>query len=64
MNSWDMSDSDWEFVEPEHHQSTDEVKFIAKGDLDLAAIMKAGNDHGKFLRYLDTDITALLVEGI
>ena len=65
MNSWDMSDSDWEFVEdPSIINPRDEVKFIAGvKDLDLMQrLSKAGNDHGKFLRYLDVtvDITAPL----
>lgn len=65
MNSWDMSDSDWEFVEdPSIINPHDEVKFIAGAkDLDLMQrLSKAGSDHGKFLRYIDVtcDITAPL----
>ena len=65
MNSWDMSDSDWEFVEePNIINPHDEVKFIAGAkDLDLMQrLSKAGSDHGKFLRYIDVtcDITAPL----
>lgn len=65
LESWDMSDSDWEFVEdPSIINPHDEVKFIAGAkDLDLMQrLSKAGSDHGKFLRYIDVtcDITAPL----
>ena len=65
MNSWDMSDSDWEFVEDQNVINPhDEVKFIAgKKDLDLMQrLSKAGSDHGKYLRFIDVtcDITAPL----
>lgn len=65
MNSWDKSDSDWEFVEDESIiNPNDEVLFVAgENDLRLMKnLSKAGNDHGKFLRYINVtvDITAPL----
>ena len=63
MNSWDMSDSEWEFVEdPSIINPNDEVKFVlGVNDLKLArCLSRAGKDHGKFLRYLivQLDLTA------
>ena len=56
-NSWDKSDSRWEFV-------NDEVKWIiGENDMKLMkALAKAGSDHGKFLRMINVtvDITAPL----
>lgn len=65
MNSWDKSDSDWEFVEdPSIINPNDEVKFVAgENDLKLMkSLAKAGTDHGKFLRMINVtcDITAPL----
>ena len=65
MNSWDKSDSDWEFVEdPSIINPNDEVKFVlGPNDLDLMQrLNKAGSDHAKFLRMINVtmDITAPL----
>lgn len=65
MNSWDKSDSSWEFVEdPSIINPNDEVKFvIGENDLGLMRqLVKAGNDHSKFLRMITVtcDITAPL----
>jgi hypothetical protein len=64
-NSWDMSDSGWEFVEdPSIINPNDEVNFVlGKNDLKLMhTLAKAGSDHGKFLRMITVtmDITAPL----
>ena len=64
-NSWDMSDSSWEFVEdPSIINPNDEVKFVlGENDLKLMhTLAKAGSDHGKFLRMITVtmDITAPL----
>lgn len=65
MNSWDKSDSEWEFVEdPSIINPNDEVKWVI-GDNDLKLmkqLSKAGNDHSKFLRMINVtfDITAPL----
>jgi hypothetical protein len=62
-NSWDKSDSEWEFVEdPAIINPNDEVKFVL-GDNDhklMRTLSDAGTDHGKFLRFLtvQVDITA------
>ena len=64
-NSWDMSDSGWEFVEdPSIINPNDEVKFVL-GETDfklMHTLAKAGSDHGKFLRMITVtmDITAPL----
>ena len=63
MNSWDKSDSDWEFVEgPSIINPNDEVKFVlGENDLKLMkSLSKAGSDHAKFLRMINVtvDITA------
>ena len=63
MNSWDKSDSRWEFVEdPSIINPNDEVKWIiGENDMKLMkALVKAGSDHGKFLRMINVtvDITA------
>ena len=65
MNSWDKSDSDWEFVEdPAIINPNDEVKFVAgPNDLDLMRrLYKAGPEHRKYLRqiFVSMDITAPL----
>jgi hypothetical protein len=63
MNSWDKSDSDWEFVEdPSIINPNVEIKFVI-GDNDLKLIkslVKSGDDHGKVARYIEVyvDITA------
>jgi hypothetical protein len=65
MNSWDKSDSRWEFVESEYIINPhDEVKIvIGDNDLDLMKkLNKAGTDHRKFMRMIAVyvDITAPL----
>lgn len=65
MNSWEMSDSEWEFVEdPSIINPHDEVKWVmGENDLDLAKrLAKAGSDHRKFMRqiFVSVDITAPL----
>lgn len=65
MNSWDKSDSRWEFVESEYIINPhDEVKIvIGDNDLDLMKrLNKAGTDHRKFMRMITVyvDITAPL----
>ena len=65
MNSWDKSDSDWEFVEdPAIINPNDEVRFVAgPNDLDLMRrLYKAGPEHRKYLRqiFVSMDITAPL----
>lgn len=65
MNSWDKSDSEWEFVEdPSVINPNDEVKFVlGPNDLGLMKrLNKAGSDHAKFLRMINVtmDITAPL----
>lgn len=65
MNSWDKSDSSWEFVEdPSIINPNDEVKFvIGENDLKLAQkLIRAGSEHRKFMRqvFVSVDITAPL----
>lgn len=65
MNSWEMSDSDWEFVEdPSIINPNDEVKWVVgENDLSLMKkLAKAGSDHRKFMRqiFVSVDITAPL----
>ena len=64
-NSWDRSDSDWEFVEdPSIINPNDEVKFVmGPNDLKLAiSLAKGGPVHAKYRRMIDVylDITAPL----
>ena len=65
MNSWDKSDSDWEFVEdPSIINPNDQVLFVM-GDNDLALaqkLIRAGSEHRKFMRqiFVSVDITAPL----
>lgn len=64
-NSWDRSDSDWEFVEdPNTINPNDEVKFvIGPNDLELAnALANGGPVHAKYRRMIDVylDIIAPL----
>ena len=64
-NSWDKSDSRWEFVEdPSIINPNDEIKWIiGENDMKLMkSLAKAGSDHGKFLRMINVtvDITAPL----
>lgn len=64
-NSWDKSDSDWEFVEDESLiNPNDMVKFlIGRNDMKLAqTLIRAGSEHRKFLRqiFVSVDITAPL----
>lgn len=63
MNSWDKSDSSWEFWEdPSIINPNDQVKFIfGKKDLALAQkLIRAGSEHRKFMRqiFVCVDITA------
>ena len=65
MNSWDLMDSNCEFVEdPSIINPNDEIKFVlGPNDLSLARrLIKAGSDHRKFLRqiFVSVDITAPL----
>lgn len=69
MNSWNQSDTGWvdDCVESDDCIECDfdnlRKKIIGSNDLNLMKrLSKAGNDHGKFLRYLDVtvDITAPL----
>ena len=65
MNSWDLSDSEWQFVEdPSGISRCDEFKFIiGEKDLNLAQrLVRAGSDHRKFIRqiFVSVDITAPL----
>jgi hypothetical protein len=65
MNSWDKSDSCWDFVEdPAIINPNDEVKFVAGGnDLSLMRrLIKGGTEHRKFLRMIvvTVDINAPL----
>lgn len=64
-NSWDKSDSDWEFVEdPSIINPNDEVKFVmGHNDLTLATdLAKGGPVHAKYRRMITVylDITAPL----
>lgn len=63
MNSWDKSDSGWEFVEdPSIINPNDEVKFvIGENDMRLAQkLIRSGSEHRKFMRqiFVSVDITA------
>ena len=65
MNSWDRSDSDWEFVEdPSIINPNDEVKFVVgENDNDLMMrLAKGGAVHAKYRRMISVyvDITAPL----
>ena len=65
LNSWDKSDSAWEFVEdPSPINPSDEFRYVlGENDLALAQkLIKAGSDHRKFLRqiFVSVDITAPL----
>lgn len=65
MNSWDKSDSAWDWYEdPSPINPNDEVRFFV-GNNDLALMKKlvnAGSDHSKFMRMITVtmDITAPL----
>lgn len=65
MNSWDKSDSIWDFVEdPSLINPNDTIKWVI-GENDLALmkrLSKAGSDHAKFLRMINVtcDIIAPL----
>ena len=59
LNSWDKSDSDYAWDESKEDVSY----FVGENDLKLMKnLSKAGDDHGKVVRYLDVyvDITAPL----
>lgn len=65
LESWDKSDSTWEFVEdPAIINPNDEFKIvIGKDDMALAQkLIKAGSEHRKFMRqiFVSVDITAPL----
>ena len=65
MNSWDKSDSDWDFVEdPSPINPNDEFKFvIGENDYDLMMrLAKGGAVHAKYRRMITVtcDITAPL----
>ena len=65
LESWDKSDSHWEFIEdPSTINPNDEVKWmLGENDLKLMkSLSKAGSDHAKFLRMITVvcDITAPL----
>ena len=65
LESWDKSDSHWEFIEdPSTINPNDEVKWmLGENDLKLMkSLSKAGSDHAKFLRMINVacDITAPL----
>lgn len=63
MNSWDKSDSRWEFVEdPALINPNDGLQFvIGEKDLELAQkLIRSGSEHRKFMRqiFVCVDITA------
>lgn len=66
MNSWDKSDSDWIIVNEEDHAlGYDPIWEYQVGENDIKlmkSLSKAGDDHGKFLRFINVtvDITAPL----
>ena len=66
MNSWNKSDSGWEFVPSQTCPACDRYEcgyIIGENDLKLMkSLSKAGNDHAKFLRMINVtvDITAPL----
>ena len=66
MNSWDKSDSDWVIVNEEDHRGGLDAIWeynVGENDLKLMkSLSKAGDDHGKFLRFITVtvDITAPL----
>ena len=62
MNSWDKSDSKYEWLEDEDFNE-ELVYCIGENDLKLMkSLAKAGSDHGKFLRMINVtmDVTAPL----
>ena len=65
MNSWDKSDSAWDWYEdPSPINPCDEIRFfVGPNDLSLMKkLVKAGSDHSKFMRMINVtcDITAPL----
>lgn len=65
MNSWDKSDSYWDFREDPSPINPDDELWLFLGEADLKlmkSLSKAGGDHGKFLRMINVtmDITAPL----
>jgi len=64
LNSWSHSDSYWTHIEDAETLETAPFQFfIGENDLSLMKrLSKAGNDHGKFLRYINVavDLTAPL----
>lgn len=65
-NSWEKSDSGWEWVEDDNQINPDDpgmVFVVGENDLKLMqTLANAGSDHGKFLRMINVtlDITAPL----
>lgn len=64
LNSWQKSDSYWTYIEdPTTGQTAKFEYFVGDNDLDLMKrLVKAGTDHGKFLRAINVslDVTAPL----
>lgn len=64
LNSWEKSDSYWTYIEdPTTGQTAKFEYFVGDNDLDLMKrLVKAGTDHGKFLRAINVslDVTAPL----
>ena len=58
MNSWDQSDSYWTHIEnPETENTAPFAFFLGEKDLHLAStLVSAGDDHGKWMRYVDVDL--------
>lgn len=62
MNSWHLSDSEWSICPDDNGDETFDY-VVGEKDLKLMQnLSKAGDDHGKFLRYINVtvDITAPL----
>lgn len=57
MNSWDKSDSRWEFEDPEtavDPEDPEMIYVVGKNDLDLMKrLVAAGSDHSKFMRMIN-----------
>ena len=64
LNSWDKSDSYWTYIEdPTTGQRAKFEYFVGENDINLMKrLVKAGTDHGKFLRAINVslDVTAPL----
>lgn len=65
MNSWDKSDSCWDWIPKNPPMTPDDEGWgyvLGENDLQLTkSLSKAGNDHGKFLRMINVtvDITTM-----